>query len=225
MKRARLFSFPLLFLVLFCYNCSNDGTSSRNPHQYGDFFVRYLAQARQLKATANFLEGDTIRTAQPIEMERGVLFQGKSMEMRYLPNDMVRYSTEEVTEYPDKFSFSFGKSQVFEMDMTPIDSFTIKEGKCQLSDGLSFYVDAPPGDKESLVLFFSDANRKATTLTLEGPIASQQITVPADQLSQLTPGPYELYLVKKKKISKEEKAVSSLGAIEYYTPAINFTAY
>lgn len=225
MKHTHIPTIFLVFIVFFCSSCSNDSPLSTAPHQYGDFFVRYLAQPKQLKATASFLEGDTIRTARPIEMEGGVLFQDRSMEMRYLPNSAVRYNVEEPTPYADKFSFAFGKSQVFEMSMTPIDSFRVNDGKCQLADGLSLYVDSPPKENESLVLFFSDANRKASTLTLEGPIGDQQIVVPASQLSQLIPGHYELYLVKKKKLSREGKTVSSIGAIEYYTPAISFEAY
>jgi len=209
-------------LLLVASSCTNDEANDKPAHRYADLFVRYLEGENQLKATAIFLEGDTLSTARSIRLEKGIQFQGEPMEARTLPGGTIRYIVEKRAPQSGTYYFSFAEKPSMEVPMPVIDSFSVLGGQISRAEGLELYVEPVLGASESMVLFISDAQNKATTITLEGPITSQPIQVPAKEFQKLEPGPHELYIVKKREITQQGEQISTLANLEYYTLPVEF---
>lgn len=216
---GRWVAFVILALATACQNGSDEQPP---PHLFAELFVRYLQAEKELKATATFFEGDSIRTAAPKTMPGGVAFQGSGMEARPLPGGTVRYFLQRKGDYAAEFPFSFkndkGPKQQYALSMTPIDTFYITEDKASKSQGMSLFARGgrlQPG--ESLVFLFSDARNQAFSFTLDGPSQGEEYQIPPIQLEGLQPGPHQLYLVKKKKTAERKPGLSVLADLEYYT--------
>ncbi|MCG8332021.1 MAG: hypothetical protein MI974_30325 [Chitinophagales bacterium] len=220
---------PLSLIVVMATllaSCEQTTKKGDAPHQYADFFVRYLSGEGQIKATASFLEGEEVKSAKPVALESGIKFQGSEMEERHLPGGMIRYSTEYTGTYTHPFVFKFrdasNHKQEYQIDMNPIEKFSIKNNAASLSKGLELELDSHLGKDENLILFFSDENKQATTVQLKGPISNNTILIQADKIQNFHAAQYELYLVKKKKIVVKDPSLSILGNLEYYTQPIQF---
>lgn len=210
-------------LLLSCEQTTKKGDA---PHQYADFFVRYLSGEGQIKATASFLEGEEVKSAKPVALESGIKFQESEMEERHLPGGTIRYSTEYTGTYTNPFVFKFrdanDNKQEYKIDMSPIEKFSIKDNTASLSNGLELMLDSPLKKDENLILFFSDENKQATTVQLKGPISNKTILIQANKIQNFHAAQYELYLVKKKKVIIDDPSLSILGNLEYYTQPIEF---
>lgn len=216
----------LVVAVLPLVGCQTNPSEEAPPHRFGAFFVRYLSGEDQIKATASILEGDSIQTADLANIPKGVSFQNQPMTFRPSPGGLGRFLLEDNMAYSAtsefRFSDSTGREQVYIIDMAPIDSFSIVGGEASLSGGLQLYLFPPLQAAESLVLFFSNEEQQATSVTLQGPLEGDYIGLPAPQLTNLTTGSYELYLIKKKRLVHEDKVFSTSGDVEYYSPPAEF---
>lgn len=209
-------------VVLLAGACTEEPAKDKPAHRYADLYVRYLEGENQLKATAIFLEGDTISTARSIALEKGIQFQGEPMKARTLPGGTVRYIVEKRAPKLDTYYFSFAEQPSMPVPMPVVDSFSIVGEQASLAKGIELYIKPLLSAAESMVLFISDANNQATTITLEGPITSQPIRVPAKDIQKLQPGPHELYIIRKKELTKQGEALSTLVNLEYYTLPVEF---
>lgn len=195
-------------------------------HLFAEFFVRYLQAEGQIKAHASFFEGDSIQSAVPKAFAGGVAFQGIGMNVRNLPGGTIRYTFEERGEYADTFLFRFqdglGQNREAALSMAPIDSFAVAGGQASRSTGMSLYASGGKlSPEERMVLFFSDADNKASTIMLSGPSAGDTYRIPAAKVETLRPGGHTLYLVKKKKTAIKGDTLSRVADIEYYTNTID----
>lgn len=212
--------------LCLCMACNSDVSTENTVQRYEEFFVRYIAGQKQVKATAMFFEQDSIQNARPIAMAQGVTFQNRRMELKPLPGGAERFVIEQQSDYPERFLFEFtdvhqqpGK---FEISMPAIKNIAVKGGKCQLSDGLHILIDAPLSAKESAVVFLSDEAKKASTFQVAGPSQEAAIQLSSDEISHLAAGQYEMYLIKKLEASQKEGKCTTTGVIEYYSSAISF---
>jgi hypothetical protein len=221
MKIPVLLLLGMALLSCMMFSCNTEAGKDAPPHRYADLFIRYLDGENQLKATASFLEGDTLENATSYTPGQGIQFQGEAMQARPLPGG-TRYLLETRAPYASSYIFTADFMPEFQISMPAIDSFGLAGGQGSLSSGLQLYVDHPPGKSESLVLFFSDANNQAYTLIVEGPVDGQVVKLSPSELKQLKPGTHELYLVKKKKVTEEKERFSVLANIEYYTQPVSF---
>lgn len=201
--------------------------SEPEQQRFAELFVRYIAPQRQMKATAEFLEGDSLQNAQPVELPDGLRLQGRPMEARYLTGNRVRYSIEHRADYDPSYKFTFegldGQAQDYVLSMKPIKRFEIVGGQASLSKGMTLFVeDGRLLAGERLVLLFSDANNQATTISLGDPAARDTFKIAALRLHKLKPGPHTLYLVKQKRQEEAGKALSVVADMEYYTDTLPF---
>lgn len=222
--RLTSFYFALMCLIaLSVSNCQPDTQAAQTgPSTYANLFVRYIAPQGQLKATAAFREGDSLSTAQPVEIPGGVTYQGRQMEARQLPGQQVRYLLDTRSAFAKEHQFRFkaanGTTQEVTLQLAPIDSFSIIGGTASLSEGMELYIkDERIGEGESIVLLFSDENNKATTITLTNPALQDTFPVAAIRLRKLQPGPHRVYLVKKQHQEIDLKGAKVIADIEYYT--------
>ena len=224
MKQNLLFA---LILLGWCSACNNPAIEpeEKPPHWFAKYYVRYLQTERQLKAHASFLEGDSLENAEPKKFRGGVSFQGKRMEFRDLQGKLFRYIHNERTGYSDNFLFRHrddnGDYWEYTMKMNPIEDFFIKDDISK-SKGMTLIADgAILQQNESLVFLFSDENNKAATFTVEGPSKTIELSIPAEQLKDLSLGKGQLYLVKKQYNEDQEEQLNATSSIEFYTKSID----
>jgi hypothetical protein len=222
--RLTYFLFAFLCLTgISLSSCQQDtGPEQTAPSTYANLFVRYIAPQGQLKVTAAFREGDSIATAQPVEIPGGVTYQGQQMEARQLPGQQVRYLLDTRSAFAKEHQFKFkaanGTTQEVTLQLAPIDSFSIIGGTASLSNGMKLYIkDERIEDGQSIVLLFSDENNKATTITLTNPAVQDTFPIAALRLRKLQPGPHRVYLVKKQHQEIDLKGTKAIADIEYYT--------
>ena len=112
----------MFFGLLSMLGCSNRGNDSAI---YGSFLVRYMEQGNQIKATASFFEGDTLRTARPKAWEGGVSFLGSAMKMRNMVDSEFRYTTERNIDFMND---AIGGSASNALLCPPTFGYTIRQG-------------------------------------------------------------------------------------------------
>lgn len=222
--RLTYFLFAFLCPIAFSVSGCQPDTEPKQtgPSTYANLFVRYIAPQGQLKATAAFREGDSLATAQPAEIPGGVTYQGQQLEPRQLPGQQIRYQLDTRTAFPSEHRFGFkaadGEMREAVLQLDPIDSFAIISGTASLSRGMRVYIENERIEEgESIVLLFSDADNKATTITLTNPIVQDTFPVAAIRLRKLQPGPHRVYLVKKQHREIDLKGAKAIADIEYYT--------
>jgi hypothetical protein len=215
-----------LFIILFALNsCKSDQAPEKTPHLFADYYVRYLETERQLKAHAAFYEGDSVRTARPVQFNSTVRFQGDPMNPRHLSPNTIRYIYNGGGNYTaDGFTFQYedlnGKNQQQVLQMAPIEDFSIT-GEASHSKGLSLNIkSAPFRENESLVLFFTNvSNNQAYSLEYKGVIDIPLLIAPGE-LEGITPGKHVLYLIKKQMNTLKVENMDITSSIEFYSKTI-----
>ncbi|MEQ8704296.1 MAG: hypothetical protein RIC19_10275 [Phaeodactylibacter sp.] len=232
MRPIRLICFyftSLLLTGLAASGCQQDAAPEQPATKtYANLFVRYIAPQAQLKVTAAFREGDSLATAKPVELPGGVTYQGQQLEARPLPGQQVRYFADYQSAFMLRHRFQFksadGQEQEVTLELSPIDSFSVIGGTASLSEGMQLYIkDEQIEEGESIVLLFSDADNKATTITLTNPAVKDTFPVAGIRLRKLEPGPHRVYLVKKQHQEIDLNGVKAIADIEYYTAEQPFT--
>lgn len=213
----------LFFLSLSVSSCRQEPASQEKSSQtYASLFIRYIAPQSQLKVTAAFREGDSLSSARPVELPGGVQYQGQLLEKRRLPGQQVRYQVDQRSAFLSQHRFQFkgadGKAYTVPLEFDPIDSFSVVGGTASRSRGMTLYIKGEEIDEgESIVLLFSDAANKATTITLTNPGAKETFPIAGLRLQKLQPGPYQVYLVKKSHREITQDGLQAVADIEYYT--------
>ncbi len=211
----------LLLLVMVIAGCQPAEAPPESQSYFADFFVRYLAAERQLKAYASFFEGDSLATAAARPLPEGVTFQGNPMERRDLPNELIRYTDLRTAGFNGRYTFAFtdqqGTPREQVIEMTPVERFSLPDGISR-TRGLTLEISGGPLlTNQSLVLLFSDASKRAFSITIDGPTTTEVLQVSPDKLSSLPSGTAQLYLVKKQSIISRARQTTTIAEIEYYT--------
>lgn len=231
MEPGRLTLIQCLFILITGFSVGScqqeDKPEETAPTIYANLFVRYIAPQGQLKVTAAFREGDSLSTAQPVEIPGGVTYQGQQLEARKLPGQQVRYAMDTRAAFAQEHRFSFqaadGQPQEAALSLSPIDSFSVIGGVASLSKGMNLYIkDEKIDEGESIVLLFSDADNKATTITLTNPAVRDTFPIAGLRLRKLKPGPHRVYLVKKRQQELDLPGIKAIAEIEYYTAEQTF---
>jgi hypothetical protein len=214
----------LLFVLTVLIACQTN-SSDPQPRLFGEFYVRYLAPERLLRAEATFLKGDSIATAQPHAFEGGVAFQGSNMNARRLSDKLTRYQYEQLLAYPEKARFSFKpdpeKDPVnLNCSMSPLGNFSIPGGISRQSGFTLLAEGSRLTEDESLVLLFADPNNKASTIILKGPSKSDRHVFQGKQVADFAMGPHQLYLVKKKVTARDEERITAQITMEYFSDVL-----
>ena len=212
----RLFSLFVLFSAIGCQTAEK----TQGPTIFGNLYVRYLQDGGQVKAEASFFEGDSAHTAQPVSVPGGVSFQGSGMESRNIQDKLIRYQYENSIAYSGEFTFQVqdeaGKVHRFAASMPPVDSFYLPE-TISKSKGTTLELQpAPASQNEELAILFTDAAGKASLLEIKPPI-SKKVALTPTHLGKLSPGAYQIYLVKKQRTFIEREGYKVYFDLEFYT--------
>lgn len=208
------------FLFLACKNVPNQDAP---VHLYTDYYVRFLASTQQLKAEAQFTEGIEPQTAQFKTIEGGVLFQEKKMEIQLLKKNLPRYIYTDTMTFPSEIYFQYGSDHNLHrenLSMHPIERYKIK-GSANKESGLTLITNSNLlKGNESLVVLLADANNKAASFTINGPVSDTIHQIPQDPFQGLQVGPGSLYLVKRMKKTMEQAHQTVTATLEYYTDTL-----
>jgi len=202
--------------------CRSESTGENDAHLFADFYVRYLESERELKAYASLMTGDSLGNAHPLEPVGSVRFEGSPMETRRLANRNVRYVySERDVAYTTPFEFQYrstsGKPITQKVSLKPIRSFSVQR-PVSLESGLALRTQGGSlTEEESLVLLFTQEDRSSKSITIAGPHPGDNYRLEGGQLSELSPGPVELYLVKRKVTVAEKRNGRITAEVEYYT--------
>ncbi|MEO0585805.1 MAG: hypothetical protein AAF135_26580 [Bacteroidota bacterium] len=223
----------ILLINWTCFSaCKRNVDPTEDPPKsrfiFAEYFIRYLEPESEIKAHASFYEGDTLNPSEPKTYLGGVIFQGNKMKARELTDNSIRYTITTRGKYREDFLFQHrddeGNHWEYEIQMSPIKDFFIKDDIISKSDGMTLVVNGGLlTDEESLVLLFTDEDNKASSLTIEGPSNSIEHFITPESLETLTPGFGQLYLVKKQAKLVAEDYLRAVSEIEYYSKILPIT--
>ncbi len=223
--RYTVIIYSMLLGILF-FACKQETSSTKSAKRYvADFYVRYLEEERNLKATASFFEKtDTSRLLLPWSPEKNVLFQASSMEKRTIQNGVVRYIKESSGlsfMAPFQFSFADGRQKVV-LQMDPIGLLTLEKAPSKKT-GIQLTVEQGQlKESESMVFLFSDADNRAYSHTIDGPHPENTYSLSEDDIAEWPSGEGQLYLIKKKQKTEESGNWMYQTQIEFYSKTLSF---
>ena len=218
-----LLLFSVLALSVIFESCAPSADTEDTDEQVrGSFYVRYLAEANELKGQASFYGADS--TA--LQLANGVAFVSSGTRERKLPGDIIRYETTMNVPYPEELRFNFQlpnkeASTEVKYNLTGIPNYEIVEASKE--SGLILELNGTLAEGETLLLLFTDPNQEARTILRPGPLSREQLLIPADALTLFTPGEYRLYLVKQVEVKAKVAGLSYDFSAEYYSPEAVFT--
>ncbi|MEL6864127.1 MAG: hypothetical protein AAFP19_06905 [Bacteroidota bacterium] len=218
----------LLFLVssLFSiFSCQNASPPQSVNNLYADYFIRYLASEKQLRAEATFAEGDSLQNAIPKTFP-SVFFQGEAMDQRDLGPQGIRYKAERGNDNEEEYVFVIkdksGEEQKFTMELPKIEDFKVGEA-ASISKGFPIsWTGQPLSNDEELVIMLTDKDSKANVVQIKGPSTSNQVDISPRKLSNMVAGKYSVYLVRKQTGRKDNPQNYATYSTEYYTPSLSF---
>lgn len=222
-KKNYLFLFAILLISGFLAQCTSEPEeTSTEETAKANFYVRYLADALELKGQASFFSTDSTS----LKIPTGVAFMSSGTRERELPGQVTRYESTIEAAYPPDLRFTFtlpnhDKQTSVNLPMAGIQGFEVLHAT--KSDGLILDLNGELADGEDLLLLFTNAKQEARSILRPGPLSTEQLLIPADALLHFAPGEYRLYLVKKANIEKQEQGLSYTFSAEYYTTEQTFT--
>ncbi len=221
---SRKYASALLIVFAAAFTaCRNNEPEKVKSDLYGDFFIRYLAPEKELKAYASFSQGDSVASSRPIELPGGVSFQGSGMQVRDLQGTQIRYSYTNQADYKAPYTFKAktpdGQTLEHTVDMGGIGKFSISEGVISKSKGMTVVVEQGSLKKtESIVMLFTvPATGASYTIIEKGPHPNDVHAIPPTALPALPKGKVQLYLVKKQESVADNETANITASAEYYS--------
>jgi len=214
-----LLAFILLISLCFSCNFGQKESTKKNIIQV-DYYVRYLQSDKQLKTNISFAEVDSTKRIMPKKMEE-VLFANNVLSGKKVGNQ-YRYQLEKQMPFAESYSLTYRQNQI-EIDsvsirMQPINDFAIKKGKVSKTAGTNITFEGTlASTEETLVLLFSDRNNKTATIKIDNHSVNSPITILPEQVSHLTVGTGNVYIVKKQTNRITSEGVEWTGLTEYYS--------
>lgn len=220
--KFRLGIIPFL-LLLSAAACRNDSVAEDTPHLYADYYVRYLAPTRQLKAEARFSESADLQAPATVAKPGALTFMGQRMQARTQNGGPLSYRWAGAQPFPDELIFQYQRNDNEyrqEMSLAPLGHFSV-QAPVQASRGFTL---AAGGSRlkgnETLVVLLADAQRKASSFSIAGPTTDTVHLIPPEAFSDLKAGPATLYLVKRLKKTMTQADQTVTATIEYYTDTL-----
>ena len=207
--------FSILTALAFSFCATPEAPKKRSLQAY----VRYLADAKKLRAEATFLEGSP--TPIPVEMPDGVNFQGVPMKLR--PLQGLTYQTEYPAEHTLKHKFGWqnppGQRHDFEMAMLPITSFRFDREPISIHTPNTFRWEGGQVENGEVFVFLweNPDTRETVKMEIVQNLVGSEIKFPAVKLAELKPGKWVLYLVRKRLFKATVDQVEVSGIAEFYS--------
>ena len=222
MKYIFFCTLPLLVSV----SCTAPSTPQK---QSLECYVRYLVPEGQLHAEATLREMVAPQnTPRPIAVPGGIRYQEAPMSAIQVQG--TSYVLERPGGYTPRHEFSWqdagAKTHRFTMDMSPVTSFSFGNGATLSREKpATFSWEGAPLEKgEALVFLWESIDRRLTVpMDVVGAPGQRSIDFPAVKLSELAPGRWTLYIVRKKLTQTNVDGIEASGVVEYYSQVDTLT--
>jgi len=214
--------FLFVGILFTCKSESKPVPPKVTKHLFAKYYVRYLQTEKELKAEASFKEGDTLETARSIVLDQ-VLFDHNPMDVQNLgKNYGVRYGFRKKGPHSQSYEFRYSSQQideeVHEVSMSTITDFLIKEGPISKTNGMTLVWQGEPLNKQQeMVLLFTDEQRKAFPIQIQGPSERAEVVISPKQIEGLSLGNGRLMLVKKQFEQLKTKRFTKVSEMEFYS--------
>jgi len=211
----------IFFLILTTLAFSFCSPEKPFNQQSLETYVRYLGQEGQIHTEATMRIAEAGKEGLPVEVAGGVRYQDMSMSVQ--PLRSITYRFDKTGGFETKHTFSWkddkGREQFFNNELDPISSFGFENKVVDRNKAATFRWEGKPlGKGEALVFMWENAKlNKTVPLEVINPGPTSSFSYPAAKLSELDPGAWTLYLVRKKMIKSNVNGVDCTGIIEYYT--------
>jgi len=216
---------PVCFLLLVAMACKKQASQASEATYYAEVLVRFLAPENEYKTQISFFKGSSMQHALPVRAKNQVLFQQNPMEARTIEGYTARYEKLQAGPYQADHIFSFvlddEQQRALTIHMEPLANYTVEN----YSEGGTFFKtkgatlllkDSPLQEAEQLLVLFTDDAGNTFSIQKKGPSATRIPLTPLD-LADIPAGSYELYLVKKQERIQQQKQLTVLSTIEYYS--------
>jgi hypothetical protein len=212
-------SYTIFIAVVLFSACQSDPkTVSTSPKEvpnmtageklYAHYYVRYLADEKKMKAEASFFIRAGKQKRNPKTFNE-VSLGGKGMHLDNTSKASPYYKLEQNESPTNKGKFQFiSKQGTKEEDLISIPTLeSISFGK-QLSrskNGLLSWKGEPLGDKESLVLLFTNEQERTTSTVINGPSEKSELSIPLEKLQKIGLGGNRVYIVRKSRAIENKR--------------------
>lgn len=214
------------FFAISLFACSNDTSNSTNTDikQYADYYIRYLAGEKQLKAEAVFKKGTNPSKAIVSQPEGSIFLNQQKLKGLFMSKSNIRFQYEGTNQLGKDYVFRFVKDDNTKIDfdagLNAITNFSIK-GAASKSKGITInWEGGPLSEREELVVLITDEKNKAATQTFKAS-PNNSVSLGADKLTKLTTGKGFVYMVRKNFGEEKIQDLYIKSAAEYYTDKID----
>jgi hypothetical protein len=184
-------------------------------------YLRYLEEEDRFRAEASLTEQSENGSNVAVEIPGGIQYAGKDMTllgvqgMTYFAQGQGDFSANQ----PFTWKNEKGEAQEFVLSPSPITAFGFAEKTVNRNSPGNFsWRGDPLGKGEALFFLWQNPKTGATTkMDIISSNAASQIEIPAAKLSQLTPGKWTLYVVRRKMTKSEVGNIPVTGISEYYS--------
>jgi len=195
---------------------------------YVNYYVRYMADEKKLKAEVSFFSGAKKQKRNPKTFSE-VSLNRVNMRLDETSKANPYYKIEQNKAASARANFQFiTESGIQEKDLVVIPSLASISFGTELSrkkDGLVRWEGEPLGDKESLILLFTNEQERTTSTVINGPSEKSEIVIPSTKLQKIGLGKNRVYIVRKNRIIENKKSLGGLpreirALTEFYSETI-----
>jgi len=209
----------IFFSVLTTLAFSYCATPENNKIYTLDAYVRYDETQGVEKAECHITEGAAGNIG--VEMPGGIKFQNEPMNAMNLRG--IQYRREFKTSFSSdhKFTWSDKKNKVYEFNLplAPLYNFRFEHDTLRHNQAATLQWDGPALQKgESMVLIWEqESTGKTVSIELISQGSESKIEFPAAKLTEIKPGDWSLYIVRKRLVKTTINGVAATGISELYT--------
>jgi hypothetical protein len=214
----------IFFLVLPTLFISSCKQGDKTPVFNLKCYVRYDVASGQVTAEASMSE---ISSGKVVEIPDGIRYQ--SIPMKLLPAVGITYQHSYIARFVPEHRFNWlgteGEKNEFVMSISPIDSFSMDGSSIANNQPARLSWKGDPLQKgETLVIMWENSAEGLTKpMEVTTTVGKPYIDFPAGKLSELSPGKWTLYLVRKKLTKSVVNGYQTSGIMEYYTRPAELT--
>jgi hypothetical protein len=212
---TKLIFFSVLTTLAFSYCAAPEDNKMHTFNCY----VRYDETQGIEKAECHMIEGAVGNIGS--EIPGGIKFQNEPMKAMEVQG--VQYRREFKTSFATDHKFTWtdkkNKAYEFNLPLAPLHNFRFEHDTLQHNQAATLKWDGPALQKgESMVLIWEqEKSGKTVPIELISQGSEAKIEFPAAKLTELQPGDWSLYLVRKRLVKTTVNGVSVTGISELYT--------
>jgi hypothetical protein len=231
-----LFLFTFLFTFCACQPESptqtpvTDSPNMAAPEKISThYYIRYIADEASLKAEATFFAEDGNQKKKARQFN-GVMLGNSEMRLDEFNKEKPYYKLERSNEKLGKTTFRYindkGHKEQDELILPLLERFTFSGNISRSKDNQLSWEGLPLGDKESLVLLFTNEQDRTVSTIVNGPTSEPSIIIDAEKTAKLHKGKNRVYIVRKNRSLENKTGADGTprevrALMEYYSLTVD----